>query len=307
MYHRLDNTEYAVKIVHVDPTDLEEVYRVVREVRLLAQLSHPHIVRYHMAWLEGPASSASIQYDEEVVVGGGGMYRCCIKMELCDDSLRSYFTRLRGGGIPSFLPPTVKPDTLYEEILEGLHYLHTMGVVHNDLRPENILLRGGTAKIADFGLSFAPSDHALRRSPSTGGYLGSSMEGYLEGTVLYGAPEIQRDKASDIYSLGLVYLELLCHGFATDMERILSIRALRERRDVPPQVPSKDTMLIRSMTSPLPEHRPLSETLIALVSKKGNDGIGRDALCRDIVWGVVLRAVEFCKTGEEHGENLKKK
>jgi serine/threonine protein kinase len=117
----------------------------------------------------------------------------------------------------------------------------------------------------------------------------------MEGTVLYGAPEVHRDKASDIYSLGLIYVELLCHGFATDMERILSIRALRECGTVPhPHVSPKDAILIRSMTAPMPEHRPSSQTLLALLlSEKGN-GIGRgesDAICRDIVWGVVLRVV----------------
>ena len=91
-------------------------------------------------------------------------------------------------------------------ICEALQYAHDQGVVHRDIKPENILIdRSGSPRIADFGL-------ALLTGPSTETRLTKTAE--VMGTPQYMAPEqIERpadvDHRADIYSLGVVFYEML--------------------------------------------------------------------------------------------------
>ncbi len=95
---------------------------------------------------------------------------------------------------------------LVKQVCDGLHYAHERGVVHRDIKPDNILLNHeGTVKITDFGLAKLagdPADHPLTRTNQ------------VMGTPHYMAPEqIERpsevDHRADLYSLGVVFYELL--------------------------------------------------------------------------------------------------
>jgi serine/threonine-protein kinase len=89
------------------------------------------------------------------------------------------------------------------QIASALHYAHAQGVIHCDIKPENVLIsEGGTAKVADFGVA-----ETLTRTMAPG------QAQDLLGTIAYLAPEIiegsQASPASDIYSLGLTVFELV--------------------------------------------------------------------------------------------------
>jgi tRNA A-37 threonylcarbamoyl transferase component Bud32 len=163
--------------VQVDPAFAE---RFIREARALARLDHPGIVTVY-------------DFGES-----DGLYY--LVMQFVDGtSLRQV---LRAGGL--------SPDEalrIVPQICEALQYAHDQGIVHRDVKPENILLdRRGHVKIADFGLAklVAPGPDDLLLTAS----------GQVLGTPHYMAPEQQErplavDHRADIYSLGVVLYEML--------------------------------------------------------------------------------------------------
>jgi anti-anti-sigma factor len=124
------------------------------------------------------------------------------------------------------------------EVAEALHYAHLLGLVHRDVKPANILLdRKGRVKVADFGLAVREDELGRQR-------------GILAGTLPYMSPEQARceghrlDGRSDIYSLGVVFYELLCGrrpftAMTEDelIDQILhrEVRPPRQVRDATPQ------------------------------------------------------------------------
>src|SRR5207237_3356720 len=92
---------------------------------------------------------------------------------------------------------------LIVQVLSALEHAHGHGIVHRDVKPENILIaRDGTVKVADFGLARAYADSSV-----------SQAEGTVTGTVQYLSPEqIQgqpADPRTDLYAVGVVMFELL--------------------------------------------------------------------------------------------------
>ena len=159
--------------------------RFTREARALARLNHPHIVTVHDF---GQA---------------GGLYY--FLMEYVDGvNLRQL---LEG----SKLEPR-KALAIVPQICEALEFAHEEGVVHRDIKPENILLdRKGRVKIADFGLV-----KLMSRGEQPVGRAACTLTGSQQvmGTPHYMAPEqMERpqtvDHRADIYSLGVVFYEML--------------------------------------------------------------------------------------------------
>ncbi|MCA9118831.1 MAG: protein kinase [Planctomycetales bacterium] len=176
----LDRT-VALKIlppeVGQDPTFAE---RFSREARALARLSHPNIVAIHDSG------------------NSGGLYY--LLMEYVDG------VNLREAIETKELTP---PEALaiVPQICEALQYAHDEGVVHRDIKPENILLdKKGRVKIADFGLARllgqAADDFTLT---ATHQVMGTPR--YMAPEQIEGAHEV--DHRADIYSLGVVFYEML--------------------------------------------------------------------------------------------------
>jgi len=154
--------------------------RFRREARTLAQLAHPNIVSVH------EAAEADGHY--------------VLAMEFVDGvNLRQAQT---DGGLTPEQALAVVP-----QICDALQYAHDQGVVHRDIKPDNILLtRDGRVKIADFGLA-----KLLRRTPGDATLTGTEQ---VMGTFHYLAPEQIRspkdvDHRADIYALGVVFYEML--------------------------------------------------------------------------------------------------
>jgi predicted Ser/Thr protein kinase len=154
--------------------------RFLREARALARLDHPGIVRVHDF---GRAGS-----------------RWYLAMEFVEGS--TLRTLLREGRVTSDAALDIVP-----QLCDALQYAHDEGVVHRDIKPENVLVDAkGRVKIADFGLA-----KLVGRADEHGARTGSEQ---VMGTPHYMAPEQARssrnvDHRADIYSLGVVFYELL--------------------------------------------------------------------------------------------------
>ncbi len=156
--------------------------RFKREVQLSARLQHPHIV---------PVLSAG-------EVDGLPYY---VMPFVKGESLRA---RLASG--PLSIQETV---SVLADVAKALAYAASDGIVHRDIKPDNILLSGGAATVADFGIAKAISAARQAESGETLTSLGTSL-----GTPAYMAPEQVAgdpnvDQRADIYSLGCVAYEML--------------------------------------------------------------------------------------------------
>ena len=158
--------------------DPEFVRRFEREARTLASLSHPNIVAVHDTGVEAGTPFLVMEFVEGV-------------------SLRKLLADRR-------LPPE-EALGIVPPLCDALEYAHARGVVHRDVKPENILIdTKGRTKIADFGLAFIVGVDATRLTRAD-----MSM-----GTPHYMAPEQvessrQVDHRADIYSMGVVLYEML--------------------------------------------------------------------------------------------------
>lgn len=183
----------ALKLLPQSPaTDGAFAERFEREAKLLARLSHPNIVSVY-------------DYGQ----AGGFFY---LLMEFVDGvNLRQAMRTSR------FTP--AQALGIVPKICDALQYAHDEGVLHRDIKPENILLDAkGRVKLADFGIAkliHSPADEPQgdfpARAPSVSGL---TQAGAALGTPTYMAPEQREhpsgvDHRADIYSLGVVFYELL--------------------------------------------------------------------------------------------------
>jgi serine/threonine protein kinase len=178
--------------------------RFLREARTLAKLNHPHIVAvYDFGSTQLPAGPAS-----EGMPAQEGRPLYFFLMEYVDGaSLRQV---MQQGQLQPQEALAIVP-----QICAALQYAHDQGVVHRDIKPENILLdRQGRVKIADFGLAKIAGQPPAGEAAVVGQPFTLTATGQVMGTPHYMAPEQLRgshdvDHRADIYSLGVVFYEML--------------------------------------------------------------------------------------------------
>jgi serine/threonine-protein kinase len=227
---RLDR-EVAVKVMHANlVSDEDFVRRFIREARSAARLTHPGVVQ---VFDQGE--------DDGVVF---------LAMEHVPGRTLRDLMRERGP-----LTPREALDVL-EPVLDALAAAHRAGIVHRDVKPENVLLGDdGRVKVADFGLARAVSSATA-----------SSSTGVLLGTVAYLAPEqVERGAAnarSDVYASGVLLFEMLTGSTPFVGETALQVAYQHVHDDVP--APSSRASgiappideLVLSATHRAPEDRP---------------------------------------------------
>jgi eukaryotic-like serine/threonine-protein kinase len=202
--------EVAIKVLHRSlAADQSFVDRFRREARAAASLSHPNIVAV---------------YDWGAVDGIYYMVMEFVRGQAARTLLNSV----------GRLEPAQATDVV-RQTLVALESAHRQGIVHRDVKPENILITTeGVVKVADFGLARAYADAR------------ATQVGTVTGTVQYLAPEQIRgepaDPRSDLYSLGIVTYELLTGKlpFTGDTAMAIASKHLSDR--VPPPSASVSTI-----------------------------------------------------------------
>jgi len=158
--------------------------RFLREIKLTAQLNHPHILPLLDS---GDAGDGLLYYVMPYVEG---------------ESLRQRLERERGKPVP--LDEALR---ITREVADGLESAHRRGVIHRDIKPENILLEEGHAVIADFGIARAVAESADERLTATGIAVGTPD--YMSPEQMMGGRAGPIDARTDVYALACVLHELL--------------------------------------------------------------------------------------------------
>jgi len=206
-HDRLLDRKVALKILHQQYSgDDDYVERFKREARSVAALSHPNVVT--------------------VIDRGEHEDRQFIVFEYVEgENLKRLIERRGPAPVPNALELAI-------QIARGLAFAHQQGLIHRDVKPQNVLLNGdGRAKVTDFGI--ARSLNVQRGMTQTGTVLGTSD---------YIAPEQAQgqrvDEHTDVYSLGVVVYELLTGEVPFPGENFVAV-AMRHINEEPPSVREK--------------------------------------------------------------------
>ena len=230
VYHAWDGRQtrpVAIKFLEAPKADPVAVTRFAREIVTLAQLAHPHILPLFDSGQDG---DGSLYFVMPFVSGG---------------SLRTWMDRDKRLAIDAVV-------RLAQQLASALAFAHARGVIHRDIKPQNVLVQDGgdRALLADFGIAHGAGGSRLT---TTGVILGTP--GYMSPEQAYGDPV---DGRSDIYSLGCVLYEALTgappnRGADGGTTRYFGPAApLRpQRKDVPEHV---EAAILRA-TLPMPNER----------------------------------------------------
>ncbi|CAK6434915.1 unnamed protein product [Pipistrellus nathusii] len=240
--HRLDKTIYAIKRVKYNDDDHEDE-KVKREVKALATLHHPNIVRYYNSWNGDDYVKRSLM-------------KCLfIQMEFCDKgTLETWIEKRRGKN-----PNKDLPLELFKQIVTGVDYIHSEGLIHRDLKPGNIfLVDTQQIKIGDFGLvTFQEYDKKRTKE---------------KGTQYYMSPEqltsVHYGNEVDIFALGLILSELL-YITVSRWETLEIFQALRKGQ-APDVFDDKEKALLQKLVAVDPKMRPKTSEILKTL-KEWND------------------------------------
>jgi serine/threonine protein kinase len=239
-FERALGRKVVVKVILPELAAGVSVERFRREIQLAAQLQHPHIVP-----LLSAGEAEGLPYFIMPYVMG--------------ESLRARVTR--DGELP--IAESVR---ILRDVVSALAYAHARGVVHRDIKPDNVLLSSGVAVVTDFGVA-----KAVSASAEASGAGGITSLGIALGTPAYMSPEQataspQTDHRADLYALGAMAYEMLTGSppfVGRSPQAILAAQVVEEPVPVErrrPSVPPMLAGLVRECLAKRPADRPQAAT-----------------------------------------------
>ncbi|MCL2773878.1 MAG: Stk1 family PASTA domain-containing Ser/Thr kinase [Oscillospiraceae bacterium] len=230
----------AVKVLKDDiKEDIREVKRFINESKAVAMLSHPNIVQIY---------DVSVRPSNKDKDGETENYQYIV-MEFIDGiTLKDYIIRKGKLNWREAISYT-------EQILTALNHAHEKGIIHRDVKPQNVmLLRNGTLKIMDFGIAKMPDSEPL------------TMTDKAIGTVHYISPEQAKgtgtvSNISDIYSVGVILYEMTTGKLPFNGNTAIQV-AMMQINDTPqnprilnPEIPKGLSQIILKAMNKSPEDR----------------------------------------------------
>ena len=199
-YDTILDRQVAIKTFKIDANDEDAVKRFNREAKAVTSLSHPNIVSIYDVENEGEFYYLILEYVK-------GM------------TLKDYMIK----------NPRIPIETIVhiaKQIVSGLSHAHQNGIIHRDIKPQNILMNDNlTCKITDFGIARAYGDTTLTQTNQ------------MLGTVYYLSPEQARGNVataqSDIYSLGILIFEMITGQIPFKGESAVAIALKHLQEELP--------------------------------------------------------------------------
>lgn len=189
------NRELAIKMLREDLAEDEAaVRRFIHEAKAVSMLSHPNIVAIYDTSIESEEKYIVLEYAEGI-------------------TLKEY---MRQNG------PLSMKETIHiaVQILSALQHAHSHGIIHRDIKPQNIIVSpDGSIKLTDFGIAKVPDSDTI------------SMTDKAIGSVHYISPEQasgkQVDYRSDLYSLGIILYEMTCNRLPFDADTTVAVACMQ--------------------------------------------------------------------------------
>ncbi len=244
----------VLKVLPPEMAATVNIDRFRREVQFVARLQHPHIVPV----LATGEDAGSLWYSMPYVQG---------------DTLRG---RMSAGSMS-----VREVVTVWRDMLDALSYAHKAGVVHRDIKPDNVLLSGRHAVVTDFGIAKAVAS----ATSTNGGSAALTGVGFVVGTPAYMAPEqaagmTEIDPRADVYSTALVAYEMFTgnapFGGMTPARALVSqvqtmpVTPRTLRTELPPAI---DALLMRCLAKDVDDRPASADAVLEALDQIDSTGV----------------------------------
>ncbi len=248
----------ALKVIKLGMDTREVIVRFEAERQALAMMDHPHISKV----LDAGATESGRPYFVMELVKGESITYYCDKHKL----------------------PIEARLHLFEQVCAAVQHAHTKGVIHRDLKPNNVLVstqdNAAFAKVIDFGIAKATSGRLTDKTMFTEANLMMGTPAYMSPEQAEGSADI--DTRTDIYSLGVILYELLTDSTPLDSNTLRSAGYAEVQR------------IIREVDPPLPSARLSQSTIIHsdVAAKRQVEPRKLTGLVRGELDWIVMKAIE---------------